>query len=609
MVRRSPLFTLTVILTLALGIGANTAIFTVINSVMLRPLPYRDPGRLVAVWDTYQPTVPKLGVSPTEYDEWSTQSDIFEEIGRYRYVAIGKESNLTGGAEPLRVQPTCVSSSLFPMLGVQPLLGRLFQPADDADNAPPIAILGNRLWREYFHADPHLVGAPIQLNGQAFTVVGVLAPDFRLPAWADLWLPQGQAGDEVRNPVRHSFAVIARLKQNVSLRQASLRLESIAQRMEREHPKTSKGFGVTVDGLQQDMAGNIRPSLLVLLAAVTVVLLIACVNVANLLLSRAATRKREMAIRIALGAGRWRIVRQSLAESLRLSFAGGTAGLVLAYIGLHLLLRLAPTNLIDPAAIHMDAVTLAFSFAVSLVTGALFGIAPALNAARQDPSEGLMESGRSFTHGSGAGRNALVIAEFALALPLLMGAGLLIQSFQRLVHVNPGFQPGHVLTARIQLSPKAYPDDRKLETFYERLQARLQSLPGVKAVAAANALPLAGNRAGSTRFTVPGSAAMAGGVLPAAQLHLITPDYFRTLGISLRGRAYTSQDLNQPYVIVNETMARTFWPGQDAIGKRFVTGPWGPNPSWSTVIGVAADVKQFGLDSERPTIFIFSTTG
>jgi predicted permease len=599
MLRRSPLFTLTVVLTLALGIGANTAIFTVVNSVMLRPLPYRDPARLVAVWDTYQPNVPKLGVSSTEYEEWSRQTDLFEEIGRFRYVANGRESNLTGGAEPRRVQPTFASSSLMPMLGVRPLLGRIFQPADDTPNGPPIAILGNRLWREYFQADPKLIGAPIQLNGHAFTVVGILPADFRVPAWADLWLPQGLAGDEMTNPVRHAFAVIARLKPGVTERQAAARLESIGQRLQREHPKTSKGFGMTVTGLQQDMSGDIRTALLVLLGAVTVVLLIACVNVANLLLSRAASRKREMAIRIALGAGRWRIVRQSLGESMKLSLAGGAAGLLLAYVGLDLLLRLAPANLIDPAAIHMDAATLAFSFAVSLLTGALFGIAPALDAARQNPGEGLKESGRSYTHASSAGRNALVIAEFALALLLLMGAGLLVQSFARLLHVNPGFQPANVLTARLQLSPATYPDPQKVKTFYDRLQARLETLPGVKAVAATNALPLAGSPSGATRFTVPGAAAMSTGVLPSAQLHFITPDYFRALGISLRGRTYTAQDVNDPYVIINETMARTFWPGEDPIGKRFVTGPWGPNPSYSTVIGVAADVKQLGLDSER----------
>ncbi|HEV2688219.1 MAG TPA: ABC transporter permease, partial [Bryobacteraceae bacterium] len=494
MLRRSPAFTLTVVLTLALGIGANTAIFTVVQSVLLRPPPFRDPSRLIAIWDTYHPTQPKLGVSPAEYDQWSQQTDLFQEIGRYRHVAIGKEMNLTGGAEPLRVQPTCASSSLFPMLGVKPMLGRVFEPADDSRNAPAIAILGNRLWREYFQADPKLIGAPIQLNGQAFTVIGVLPPDFRLPAWADLWLPQGHAGDEISNPVRHSFAVIARLKPNVSLRQAASRLESIAQRLQREHPKTSTGFGVTVAGLQQDIAGDIRPALLALLGSVTVVLLIACVNVANLLLSRAATRRREMAIRIALGAGRSRIVRQSLWESMRLSFAGGVAGVAIAYTGLPLLLRLAPADLIDPSAIHIDGITLAFCLAVSLFTGVLFGMAPALQAARQDPSEGLKESGRSFTHGSGAGRNALVVAEVALALVLLMGAGLLLRSFARLLHVNPGFQAARVLSLRLQLSPKAYPDGQKMEQFYDRLETRLRSLPGVDAVAATNAPPLATDR-------------------------------------------------------------------------------------------------------------------
>jgi predicted permease len=261
--------------------------------------------------------------------------------------------------------------------------------------------------------------------------------------------------------------------------------------------------------------------------------------------------------------------------------------------------------LIDPAAIHIDAVTLMFSLVVSLLTGALFGIAPALEAARQDPNEGLKESGRSFTHGSGAGRNALVIAEFALALVLLMGAGLLLRSFARLLHVNPGFQPAHVLSLRVQLSPNAYPDGQKLEQFYDRLEARLRSLPGVNAVAATDAPPLATERNNLMRFTVPESPLTRPDMPAVAHRHLITPDYFRTLGIPLRGRTYKSSDLDQPYIIVNETMARTFWPGEDAVGKRFVTGPWGPNPTWSTVIGVAADVKQVGLDTERTNDFYF----
>jgi putative ABC transport system permease protein len=607
MLRRSPLFTLTVVLTLALGIGANTAIFTVVNSVLLRPLPFDDPARLVAIWDTYQPNFPKLGVSPAEYDQWARQTDIFEQIGRYRYVAGGQEANLTGGAEPRRVQASCASSSLFRILGVHAILGRTFGPQDDGPNAPFIVLLSHRLWRDYFHADPQLIGAPIQLQGRAFTVAGVLPGNFNLPSFADLWLPEGMAGDEITNPLRHGFGVIARLKPNVSQRQAQARLDAIGQRLAREHPKTSKNFGLTVRGLQEDLAGNVRPALLVLLGAVTFVLLIACVNVANLLLSRAATRKREFAIRIALGAGRWRIVRDSLAESIQLSLAGGAAGLLVAYAGLQALLRLAPADLLDPASIHMNIASLVFLLAVSLLTSVFFGIVPALGAARLDPNEGLKEGGRSISRGSGAGRNALVIIEFALALVLLMGAGLLIRSFARLLHVDPGFRTANLLTLRFE--PSGFPDSQTLRSFYERLETRLKSLPGVNAVAATRALPLAAERSEAQRFVVPGSPLMRPDVFPVAQLHRITPDYFRTLGITLHGRTYNARDLDQPYVIVNETMARTFWPGEDAVGKRFIIGPWGPNPDWATIIGVAADVKQLGLDSERTNDFYFLSYG
>ncbi len=603
MLRRSPIFTLTVVLTLALGIGANTAIFTVVNSVLLRPLPFRDPARLVAIWDTYQPNFPKLGVSPTEYDEWARQKDIFEQIGRYRYVVGGQEANLTGGAEPRRVQASCASSSLFRMLRVHAILGRTFETRDDGPNAPRIVLLSNRLWRDYFNADPKLIGAPIQLQGRAFTVAGVLPKNFELPSWADLWLPEGMAGDEITNPLRHGFGVIARLKPGVSPRQVHARLVAIGQLLAREHPKTSKNFGLTIRGLQQDLAGNLRPALLVLLGAVTFVLLIACVNVANLLLSRAATRRREFAIRIALGAGRWRIVRDSLAESIRLSLAGGLAGLLVAYAGLQALLRLAPAGLLDPASVHIDVTSLAFLAAVSLLTGVVFGIVPALGAARLDPNEGLKEGGRSISRGSGAGRNALVVVEFALALVLLMGAGLLIRSFARLLHVDPGLRAANLLTLRFE--PSGFPDSQTLRTFYERLQSRLKSLPGVNAVAATRALPLAAERSEAQRFVVPGSPLMRPDVFPVAQLHRITPDYFRTLGIALHGRTYNAGDLDQPYIIVNETMARTFWPGEDAVGKRFIVGPWGPQPNWATIIGVAADVKQIGLDAPRTNDFYF----
>ena len=610
MLRRAPSLAATIVLTLALGIGATTAIFSVVNAVLLRPLPLRDPARLIAIWDQYQGQ-PKLGGSPAEYEQWSRQTDLFDGVAFYRYVGNGRDTNLSGGAEAVRVLTTWASASLFPLLGVQPAAGRFFGAAEAS---APVVLLSYRLWRDHFGANPKIIGTPIRLsslpgaatdvNAEAFTVDGVLPPEFPLAAWADVWMPEGQAGDETTNPVRHAFGVIARLKPGVEIRQVSARLESIGQRLEREHPSTSKGFSFTVTGLQRDLAGNLRPALLVLLGAVTLVLLIACVNVANLLLARSTARRHEMAIRIALGAGRWRIVRESLAESLGLALAGGAAGLAIAYVGLRALLRLIPAAPVDPASVHLDLTTLAFLFAASLATGLVFGIAPALEAARQDPNTGLRESGRGVARGSSAGRSALVVAEFALAFSLLLGAGLFLRSLARFLHVDPGFEPAHVLTLRFTLSAQSYSDDEKLRAFFDRLESRLTALSGVQAVALANALPLGSTRGNTIRFVVPGSAAMRGDILPTAQNCLVTPDYFRALGIPLiAGRVYEPRDIGQSYVIVNERMARTFWPGESAVGKRFITGPWGPNPTWSTVIGVVGDVKQFGLDSEPTNDF------
>ncbi len=610
MLRRSPALAATIVLTLALGIGANTAIFSVVDSVLLRPLEFRDPARLVAIWDNYA-GLPKLGVSPAEYEQWSRQTGLFDGVARYRYVGAGRDMNLSGGGEPVRVHTTWASASLFSVLGVRPAAGRFFA---DTDASAPVALLSYRLWRDQFAGDPKIIGAPIRLsslpgagtnlNAQAFTVIGVLPSGFRLAPWADVWMTESQGADESTNPVRHAFGVIARLKPGVDTRQVSARLDSIGQRLRREHPATSNGFGFVVSGLQRDLAGNLRPALLVLLGAVTLVLLIACVNVANLLLARSTARRHEMAVRIALGASRWRILRDSLSESVQLAIAGGAAGLAIAYLGLNALLRFVPPDSIDPASVHLDFTTLGFLFAASLATGLIFGIAPALEAARQDPNDGLRDSGRSVTHGSSAGRSALVVAEFALAFLLLLGAGLFLRSFARLLHVDPGFQPANVLALRFTLSGQSYSDDQKLRAFFDRLETRLKTLAGVKAVALANALPLGSTRGNTIRFSVPGSHGMHGDLLPMAQNCLVTPDYFRTLGIPLiAGRSYEARDLGQPVIMVNQTMARTFWPGENPIGKRFITGPWGANPSWSTVIGVVGDVKQFGLDSEGTNDF------
>jgi len=610
MLRRSPALTATIVLTLALGIGANTAIFSVVNAVLLRPLEFRDPARLVAIWDNYA-NQPKLGVSPAEYERWSRQSDLLEGAGIYRYVGNGRDMNLTGIGEAARVHTTWASASLFPVLGVRPALGRFFE---GNENVAPVVLLSYRLWRDRFGGDPGIIGRPIQLNqlpgsalswsAQAFTVIGVLPAGFRLAPWADIWLPEGQAADEATNPVRHAFGVIVRLKPGVSMRQLSARLDGIGRELRRDHPATSNGFGFAVAGLQNDLAGNLRPALLVLLGAVTLVLLIACVNVANLLLARSAARRHEMAVRIALGAGRWRIVRDSMRESLELALAGGIAGLAMAYLGLSALLRFVPVNAVDPASVHLDLPTLAFLFAASMMTGLIFGVAPAFEAARQDPYDGLRESGRSIARGSSAGRHALVVAEFALAFTLLLGAGLFLRSFARLLHVDPGFRPEHLLTMRFTLPVESYSDDRELRVFHDRLEARLKGLPGVTNLAAANALPLGSTRGNTIRFRVPGSPGMHGDLLPMAQNCLVTAEYFRTLGIPLlAGRAYEARDVGQPYIIVNQTMARTFWPGEDPIGKRLITGPWGSDSSWSTVIGVVGDVKQFGLESEATNDF------
>src|SRR5277367_190174 len=446
MLRRSPALVATIVATLALGIGANTAIFSVVNSVILRPLPFHDPARLAAIWDTYTGQ-PKLGVSPAEYERWRRQTDLFADTGIYRYVGSGLDLNLTGGQDPLRVHTTWASASLFPVLGVQPGAGRFFA---QSEAKAPLALLSYRLWRDHFGADPKIVGAPIQLSSlpgsalswsaQAFTVIGVLPPDFRLAAWADIWMPEGQGADETTNPVRHAFGVIARLKPGVDIQQVQARLDAIGSELRRDHPSTSSGFGFVVTGLQRDLSGNLRPALLVLLGAVTLVLLIACVNVANLLLARSAARRHEVAVRIALGAGRWRIVRDSLRESLELAFAGGVLGLAIAYAGLIALLRFVPADSIDPASVHLDFTTLAFLFAASLVSGVIFGIAPAFEASRQDPNEGLRESGRSVARGWSTGRSALVVTEFALAFFLLLGAGLFLRSFARLLNVDPGFR-------------------------------------------------------------------------------------------------------------------------------------------------------------------------
>lgn len=556
--RRAPGFTAVAVATLTLGIGANAAIFSLFYSLVLRPLPFRDPSRLVAAWDTYLPAFAKVGVSPTEIQAWSSQNDIFEQTSWYRYVS--KDVTLVSpGAEAMEVRATFVSPEWSSMLGISAAIRR-----------PDGALISDSLWRTRFGSDPGIVGRTVRLNDQSFTITGVMPDKFRFPDWADVWLAPGPLlGDEATNPVRHALGFVARLQSGVSERQAAARLQDLSRRLAAEHPQTSTGWGVRLSGLQDDLTASQKPALGMLVAAAGLVLLIACANVANLMLARASGRTREIAVRSALGAGGWRIARQMLTESVVLSLTGGVCGMALVKV----------------APVELNATVLIFAAVISIATGLAFGLAPAIFALRRDTIQVIKSQVRS---------SALVSVEFALAVMLVSGAGILVKSFLKLQQVDPGFNPRGVLTLRVMAPPS-----RNSPHLFRRIEAALRSLPGVKAVAGTNGLPLLANRSNTSRFNVPGSPLINADALPAAQIRAVSPDYFEAMGIPLRaGRAFTERDLNQPVVIINETMARRFWPGRNPLGEKYVTGVWGPEPTYSTIIGVAGDVKQFGLDSE-----------
>jgi putative ABC transport system permease protein len=598
---RAPGFTAVAVLTLALGIGANTAIFSLVRAVILKPLPFRDPSRLIVAWDTYLPQFPRLGVSPAELDLWRKQTDLFEQTGWYRYVSL--DLDLTApGADAMEVHATFISPSLLPMLGVAPARGRTFGEHEN----PNTALISHRLWRTRFGGDPNVVGKTVRLSEQEFTIAGIMPATYRFPDFADVWLPPGPLlGDLITNPVRHGLGFVARLRPGIGEQQAATRLDLLSRQLAAEHPKTSTGFGMRVYGLQEDLTANIRPALLMLLGAVALVLLIACANVANLLLARASGRSREIAVRIALGAGAWRIVRQLLTESVVLAALGGALGLAIGEWGL---------SALAPVPTPLDSAVLAFLFGISIATGFAFGLAPAIQALDYNPNSAI-KSGSVPGGGSGRMRGTLVVAELALALILVAGAGILMKSFVRLMRVAPGFDPRGLLTLRISIPPSRQPNE-----LFHRIDERVRAMPGVDAVAAANALPLIASRGLSSRFNVPGSPLINPDALPAAQLRFVSPDYFQTMRIPiLSGRAFTERDLNDVVVIINESMARKYWPGRDPVGQKYIFGVWGPSPTWATVVGVAGDVKQFGLDSEpsldeylpslAPTYLIVHTKG
>ncbi len=593
---KSPGFTAIAILTLALGIGANTAIFTVVNAVLLRPLGFRDPSRVVLVAE--KSAYPTVSTSYQNYVDWRDQSHSFESMEATR----GTTITLTGSGEPERLNARMATAPLFSLLGVNAILGRTFLSEEDRAGGAPVVVLGYGLWQRRFGGARDILGRSITLDSQPYTIVGVLPSGFELLQPADIFLPftpWAKTLPDDRNWHPGIFP-IARLKAGISREQARTEMVGITKRLEEQSPIYNPGTSADVVDLQEQLVKGVRPALLLLLGAVAAVLLIACVNVANLLLARAASRGREVAIRTSMGASRWRVTRQLITESVLLSLGGGVLGLLFAWASLGPLLKLSATSLPAVFAVSLDRWVLFFTLAVSLVTGLLFGIAPALRTAKLDLRETLNESSRGSTAGPGHHRirGALVAGEIAMAMLLLVGAGLLLRSFSRLQDIPPGFQADHLLVADLPLSLRAYAKPEQRFQFFDRIVERVKSLPGVRSAGAASFLPVSGG-GGLLHFNIYGRPPKSPHDYIATGYRTTTPNYFETLGMPLaEGRFFTAADTEKApaVVVINATMAKTYFPGENPLGKRLQVGatPESDVP-WMEVVGVVGDVRQ-GLD-------------
>jgi putative ABC transport system permease protein len=593
-----PGFAAIAILSLALGIGANTAIFSLLDAVLLRPLPFHDPDRLVMVWeDATRVGFPRNTPAPANYADWKAQNRVFEDMAAVNW----RSYNLTDEGEPEKVEAQGVTANFFPLLGVKPELGRVFTEEEDQPGRSNVALISYGLWQRRFGGDPALVGKEILLDGQKRTVIGVAPPGFQfLSKETGLWVPMAFSPQELANRGSHYLTVVARMKPGVTLQEARADVAAITQRINRDNPVSWSGFeiGSVVISMREQLAGDARQALLVLLVAVGFVLLIACANIANLLLSRGAARYREIALRAALGAGRHRIVRQLLTESVLLAVAGGATGLLFAWLSFSFLKQIIPDAMSLNAGVRIDAKVFGFTLLLSLLTGIIFGIAPALQAAKVDLNEALKQGGGRA--GAGAGhhrlRGALVVIEVAMALVLLVGAGLLIQTFLRLRALDIGVNPENVLTLRTALPRNKYGELPKRDAFYQQVLERVRALPGVISAGYTTAAPLTW-KGGTNGFTVEGREQGPG---QDAQNRQISLGYMETMGVKIRqGRFFDDHDdaQAQPVAIINETMARQFWPGENPLGKRFKLGPGDSQRPWVTIVGVIVDVKEMGLEA------------
>jgi predicted permease len=594
---KSPGVTLAAVLALALGIGATTAIFSYVNALILRPLPYSEPDELVLAGYAMNEA------APANFLDWRSQSQSFEQMAALAFWSV----NLTEGETPERVQGFQVSPALFSLLGAAPEQGRVFLPEEEQPGKDNVLLVSRGLWERRFGSDPALVGKNVMLNGRSYQVVGIMPREFQFYRPADVWSPLAFPPEEAQRRTSGNLAVVARLKPGVGMRQAQAEMNNITARLQQQHSAPGAVTEVRIVGLHENLVGPVRTSLLLMLGAVLFVLLIACANVANLLLARAVSRQKEMSIRAALGAGRARIVRQLLTESVLLGVMGGVLGLALAWVGVRLLAAALPpgsiTTVLGGKPIGIDAWMLGFTLLVSVLTGVIFGLAPALHISKPDLNETLKEGGRG-TSGTVFGRrlrSTLIVTEVALSLVLLVSAGLLINSFTRLLNANPGFEMRNLLTMNIALQPGKYAEDAQMSNFYSQLLERTKALPGVQQVGLTSHLPLGGsNRVRG--FEVQGRPAPAPGQpAPAANYRVVSPEFFNALGVPLkRGRHFTEQDKAgvTPVALVNEVMVRRHFGGEDPVGKQLRRlNPGGPPLPWMEVVGVVGDIKHMGLQA------------
>lgn len=597
---KKPAFTAIVILTLALGIGANSAIFSVLNTLLLRPLPYSDPDRLVVVWSVYR-TNDKAYASAANFHDWKEQSQTFERLAAYDT----ERFNVGGGDQPEAVDGALVSADLFPLLGVKPVLGEPLRPEQEQQGQNRVALISNGLWLRRFGADKNVLGKTLTLDGNSYTVSGVMPANFNFPEKAELWIPLSFTPDEVKDRSYNHLSVIGRIKPGVSLRQAQTEMSTIANSLAQQYPESNAERGIRLVTLQDDMVGDIRLALLMLIVAVGFVLLIACANITNLMLARALRRQKEIAIRTALGATRLRLARQLVTESLILSLLSGALGILLAFGGVEFLTRISPGTIPRLGEISVDLRVVGFTVIISLLTGLIFGLAPALHASKPDLHNTLKE-GKGMS-GSGTGRQRarrwLIITEMALALVLLIGAGLLIKSFFKLSGVEPGFNPSNTLTMAVTLFPPKYKTRADLSSFYTQLLQRIETVPGVQSAGATSHLPFSGRDYGLD-FNIVGHPLVSPGETMAARYRVISLNYLRTMEIPLlKGRDFTESDRREapPVVLINETLAHRYFPNEDPLGKLLnLEGYEAPRE----IVGVIGSVKHVKLDTEaKPEIY------